>query len=51
MSKYIERFTMTVSTGNWGKLMEFERRFTICEANLGGIHRKNSSNYLAPLTL
>ena len=40
MSKYIERFTMTVSTGNWGKLMEFERRFTICEDSLGGIPRK-----------
>ena len=40
MSKYIERFTMTVSTGNWGKLMEFERRFTICEDKLGDIPRK-----------
>ena len=40
MSKYIERFTMTVSTGNWEKLMEIERRFTICEDNLGGIPRK-----------
>ena len=25
MSKYIERFTMTVSTGNWEKLMEIEK--------------------------
>ena len=40
MSKYIERFTMTVSTGNWEKLMEIERRFTICEDSLGGIPRK-----------
>ena len=51
MSKYIERFTMTVSTGNWEKLMEIERRFTICEDNLSGIPRKNGSNHLAPLTL
>ena len=40
MSKYIERFTMIVSTGNWEKLMEFERRFTDCEDNLGNIPRK-----------
>ena len=40
MSKYIERFTMTVSTGNLEKLKEIERRFTICEDSLGGIPRK-----------
>ena len=40
MSKYIERFMMTASTGNWGKLMEFERRFTICEDKLDSIPRK-----------
>tara|TARA_X000000950_G_C13480737_1_gene483667 strand:+ start:196 stop:522 length:327 start_codon:yes stop_codon:yes gene_type:complete len=40
MSKYIERFTMTVSTGNWEKLMEIEKKFTVCEDNLGGIPRK-----------
>ena len=49
MSKYIERFMMTVSNGSWERLMEFERKFTIYKANLGGIPRKNGSNYLAPL--
>ena len=51
MPKYIERFTMTVSTGNWGKLMDFERRFTICEDKLGDIPRKNGSNHLVLLKL
>ena len=49
MSKYIERFMMTVSNGSWERLMEFERKFTIYKANLGGILRKNGSNHLAPL--
>ena len=40
MWKYIERFTTTVSNGNWEKLMEIEKRFTICEDNLGCIPRK-----------
>ena len=51
MSKYIERFMMTVSNGSWERLMEFERKFTIYEANLGGIPRKNCSNHLVPLIL
>jgi len=51
MSKYIERFTMTVLLWSWKRLMEFERKFTICEANLSGIPRKNGSNHLVPLTL
>ena len=51
MSKYIERFMMTVSNGSWERLMEFERKFTIYKANLGGILRKNGSNHLAPHTL
>ena len=40
MSKYIERFMMTVSNGSWERLMEFERIFTIYKANLGGIPQK-----------
>ena len=51
MSKYIERFMMTVSNGSWERLMEFERKFTIYKANLGGIPRKNGSNHLVLLTL
>ena len=51
MSKYIERFMMTVSNGSWERLIEFERKFTIYEANLGGIPRKNGSNHLVPLAL
>ena len=51
MSKYIERFMMTVSNGSWERLMEFERKFTIYKANLGGTPRKNGSNHLVPLTL
>ena len=52
MSKYIERFTMTVSTGNWEKLMEIERRFTICEDSLGGIPRKKRLQpFSSPQTL
>ena len=51
MSKYIERLMMTVSNGSWERLMEFERKFTIYKANLGGILRKNGSNHLVPFTL
>ena len=40
MSKYIERFMMTVSNGRRERLIEFERKFTIYEANLGGIPKK-----------
>ena len=40
MSNYIERFSMTVLTGNWEKLIEFERKLTICEDQLDSISRK-----------
>ena len=40
MSNYIERFSMTVLTGNWEKLIEFERKLTICEDKLDSIPRK-----------
>ena len=52
MAKIIERFTMSVSTSNYKKLLEIEREFTACEDKLGNIPRKKWLGFFSsPQTL